>query len=72
MNHTDPATIPYLSQNERCDECHRPFARGNLIKVEECWDGPYYMACPDCAPAWISDHTRDEARQFIPIANTGG
>jgi len=66
------ATAIYLSEIESCDECHRSFPRGNLIKVEECWDGPYYMACLDCAPAWVSDLARNWARRFVPIAAKGG
>jgi len=65
------ATRTYLSTQDHCDGCRNTFYRGQLIKVEECWDGPYARLCPDCAAkTWYGAYPVKiaEARNFQPAA----
>jgi len=67
----DLAAQIYLSETDHCDGCRNTFFRGQLIKVEECWDGPYVRLCPDCAAkTWYGAYPVKiaEARNFQPAA----
>ena len=60
----------YLSTMDTCDGCHGDFYRGQLIKVEECWDGPYSRLCPDCATkTWMGGYpvAIETARNFQAV-----